>query len=387
MIKIKLVPEDMKRYIELRDWYLKVLPDFLEFDKEDILNNEGIIGEKSTKSLERLKNTESCNSLYKYLTINGDLDRKKLRRLLIGPEPLELENHLTTLRTCLMDMRKAIGEIDDVEGQNICKVIFKYQKFTQQKKEAYELLKKLDIRICPYCNRQYTVTLGMRRDGDADVFETTRPQFDHFLPKDQYPYLAMSLFNLIPCCSVCNLNKYTFFGELLYPYEESFGKDAAFHVVPELPERYDGKRDVTGSFLGKNDDFHVRLMPDEELSFLTTTESLEMRMSSIADQERRERIKNTISVFKLEQIYDMHKPEVKDLLQRLQLFGKSYVKMVVVPLLRQKINSRDISESDFEEIAENLLYQTMDDDRQENGILTKMKEDIRRQMQEPIERE
>jgi hypothetical protein len=31
-----------------------------------------------------------------------------------------------------------------------------------------------------------------------------RPQFDHWFPKSKYPLLALSFYNLIPSCSVCN---------------------------------------------------------------------------------------------------------------------------------------------------------------------------------------
>ena len=31
-----------------------------------------------------------------------------------------------------------------------------------------------------------------------------RPQFDHWFPKKKYPLLAISFYNLIPCCTYCN---------------------------------------------------------------------------------------------------------------------------------------------------------------------------------------
>ncbi len=32
-------------------------------------------------------------------------------------------------------------------------------------------------------------------------------QFDHFYPKDKYPYFSLSLYNLIPSCANCNHRK------------------------------------------------------------------------------------------------------------------------------------------------------------------------------------
>jgi len=60
----------------------------------------------------------------------------------------------------------------------------------------------LGIKVCIYCNSQSTLTFE-REDG---TFRSLL-QADHNHPKDKYPYLAVSLFNLYPCCSSCNLHK------------------------------------------------------------------------------------------------------------------------------------------------------------------------------------
>lgn len=63
-------------------------------------------------------------------------------------------------------------------------------------------VKDLDIRICPYCGRAYIYRVEkIGKDRTVAV----KPQLDHFLPKAYYPFLGMNFFNLIPCCSVCNL--------------------------------------------------------------------------------------------------------------------------------------------------------------------------------------
>lgn len=62
---------------------------------------------------------------------------------------------------------------------------------------AYALAQKLNVPVCPYCNRQHTTTIRTKT-------KRTRPQFDHFLNKGTYPYFALSFYNLIPSCSTCN---------------------------------------------------------------------------------------------------------------------------------------------------------------------------------------
>lgn len=64
-------------------------------------------------------------------------------------------------------------------------------------KNGYWLMKKLGITVCPYCNRNYTVTIHTK---DIQV----RPEFDHFHPEASYPSLILSFYNLVPSCPQCN---------------------------------------------------------------------------------------------------------------------------------------------------------------------------------------
>lgn len=76
------------------------------------------------------------------------------------------------------------------------------------------VLDSLNLRVCPYCNRQYIFS--------ADGGRKVSAQFDHFYNKTEHPYLALSFYNLIPCCPTCNKAKG---GEHIEinPYIEGFG--------------------------------------------------------------------------------------------------------------------------------------------------------------------
>lgn len=65
-----------------------------------------------------------------------------------------------------------------------------------------EFVKRLGLRICPYCGRNYIYGLSSKRGG-KDV--KVKPQIDHLLPKSIYPFLAANFYNLIPCCTQCNM--------------------------------------------------------------------------------------------------------------------------------------------------------------------------------------
>lgn len=64
-------------------------------------------------------------------------------------------------------------------------------------KVAYYFFRKLNIKTCPYCNRQYTYTIYSSK-------LSTSPEYDHFYDKSEIPILALSFYNLVPSCHTCN---------------------------------------------------------------------------------------------------------------------------------------------------------------------------------------
>jgi len=81
--------------------------------------------------------------------------------------------------------------------------IFGYEKyFRTTKMKGLWLAKQVNIKACPYRNGQYTLYID-RSDGSGRA----KFQFDHFFSKKRFPYLSISLYNLIPSCASCNLNK------------------------------------------------------------------------------------------------------------------------------------------------------------------------------------
>ncbi|MCJ2372305.1 hypothetical protein [Pseudomonas sp. RGM 3321] len=80
--------------------------------------------------------------------------------------------------------------------------LFNYKKFIEKKGSwnAYKLVDRHNLRICPYCQLHH---INYHHSGVKGALEL-RPPLDHFLPKSRYPYLAVSLKNLVPCCHQCN---------------------------------------------------------------------------------------------------------------------------------------------------------------------------------------
>lgn len=89
--------------------------------------------------------------------------------------------------------RKKCGEI--ILQRELGKTFISYYELIS-KKHGLDLVKMLNIKTCPYCNRQFIHTFKGR------TFE--RPELDHFYPKSKYPLLCLSFYNLIPTCHFCN---------------------------------------------------------------------------------------------------------------------------------------------------------------------------------------
>jgi hypothetical protein len=88
---------------------------------------------------------------------------------------------------------------------------------------------QLNLKVCPYCNSQYTLVVS-QSNGDS----LAKFQYDHFYPQEQFPYLSISFFNLIPSCANCNHKKSSQLLSLkkaYHPYYNSLADIASFEVV------------------------------------------------------------------------------------------------------------------------------------------------------------
>lgn len=92
------------------------------------------------------------------------------------------------------------------------------------KKNNIELCKALRLTVCPYCNRGFINNRGDRESGR---------QFDHFFSKDETPYFALSLYNLVPSCSICNHTKSTLEMECC-PFDEDIEIDRKLKFIVDL---------------------------------------------------------------------------------------------------------------------------------------------------------
>ncbi len=90
---------------------------------------------------------------------------------------------------------------------NIIKYFFNYDKGDKltklsklQPKISKFVEEKLEVDSCYFCNIEFINKFKSSADGEFKNGFT----LDHYIDKGKYPYLALSLYNLIPSCYTCN---------------------------------------------------------------------------------------------------------------------------------------------------------------------------------------
>ena len=202
---------------------------------------------------------------------------------------------------------------------------------------AYEFTRLLNIDVCPYCNRQYIFTIN---NGDG------RPQIDHYYPQSDYPYLSCSIYNFIPSCSHCNLqkgdilNKYATAKEkskhkefnydsdsrafILYPYEQSI-ENKGFHG--ETTEKKAWFRAMYGEW-------------KEEYKLLDDSICIQIKKKN--DPLLNDKIENSIEAFHLNKLYSCHKIDLKDLFDRYRNYSKPKIDEISKLILNETIGINDL---------------------------------------------
>ncbi|RXP53129.1 hypothetical protein EC396_10510 [Lutibacter sp. HS1-25] len=194
----------------------------------------------------------------------------------------------------------------------------------ETKYSTYNLASNLDINTCVYCNRTYTKTV-------INPNKITRPEFDHWFPKSKYPLLALSFYNLIPSCHICN---------------SSVKGDEEFNLKDHLHPYIDKIIDFQFSYDHK--DYH----------------NFTFKIVSAAGSKE----EKTIEAFKLKKIYETHEDEIQDLRKIRDVYSDRYLQN-----LTTQFKGLTISEDEVYRLAFGVYK---DENLFEKRPLSKMKKDI-----------
>jgi hypothetical protein len=222
-----------------------------------------------------------------------DLHNEFILSLNKSNTPKEYETYLKvkSLKKPSAEQKKIIRKYDPTVKK--LSKIFDYEKYISKKKPvSYKLSNLVGRNTCTYCNRLYTLTVIGNVSIANKSKEITRPQFDHWFPKKKYPLLALSFYNFIPSCSVCNSS---------VKGEEVFS--LLTHIHPYIADK-------TQKF---------------RFSYIKGTEG----KNEVILIFHGDKIKKTLKNLRIQEIYNAHSEyELKDILDLRYKYSDNYLKVL-----------------------------------------------------------
>lgn len=243
--------------------------------------NEQLFENKVTKMFKgwckRNKNNHDFDPLFDFVYTDfarTTFNDENLKKIIVGK---------------LDTLKEVIDEIGKIENGDLILNIYKNSFLQNDLSSKWAQL--IGVRTCPYCNRNYTTTIQTKR---------IRPDFDHFLPKSKYPYLCVSMYNLIPCCKSCNNLKKDhdpILEPFIYPYEEEYGENVNFNV------------DFSGNITDLIDE----------------SKKLEVNIIHNCDASLESKVRSTNTILGIEDLYKTHNDYAKDILTLSRIYSDSFL--------------------------------------------------------------
>lgn len=264
-------------------------------------------------------NETKIRELDQWCKSNIEIDRRKLSfREIIVADYEQIEKIVKRLD--YLKSKNAVKNSDLSDGQK--KYLIKRMYETNLDKA--KLVEALDVSVCPYCNRGYLNTLRS--------YKTY--QIDHFFPKDEYPILAVSFYNLVPSCYACNNKK----------------RNKRIRYSPHNP-----KYKLADQLLR----FGCWI---SDIDFLTNVNSIHI------DIDADKIMKDNVYTFELEELYGFHRKVAQNTIKKAIIFPDKYVDNLMK-------NNKGLFKS-REDIEEFIYDYCNSDDYYRNNSLSKLKADI-----------
>ena len=177
---------------------------------------------------------------------------------------------------------------------------------------GWKFLEALGVKTCCYCNAEtvFALLLRKKKPGEDKIRHTAddykKSALDHFFGHEEYPFLGISLYNLIPACTRCNTNfknaKRMAFGSITHPYCDDFHDAVKF--MPLI-------QDSSAFYSGASEEVEVRL---------------ERRHSEPTWDNDTDKANAFSDFFHLEDVYNqLYRDDIADTLRRARLLPKDYV--------------------------------------------------------------
>ncbi len=171
-----------------------------------------------------------------------------------------------------------------------------YKKF-RASVSSKKFIEKVNLKVCPYCNRNYIFNFKKNKKNEATS------QLDHFFDKSTYPYFALSLYNLVPSCSICNQRKSkkdVLVEPIFNPYEDNIHNHINFKSSKILS---------------------LEELKEKDLDFFS-----EKRIGiSIEEKTINTKTQEHLKTFNIEGLYNNHKDIIAELYQTRIIYSDEYI--------------------------------------------------------------
>ncbi|WP_018450052.1 hypothetical protein [Leptotrichia shahii] len=275
----KIFPKIKKAFEELKKLYEDKFSDYEELERYVKMLKKIVAEEKEFVIKEELFLDYKINEIEKLRNLMQKVGKKK-----------------SVLEVCFEKL--------NISEEYLPNQLFCYKKLYEEGKwSRHKLLSLMGIEVCPYCQRNYISSYEENNDNkpEENNDKKTTATLDHFYPKADYPFLALSLYNFIPSCYVCNTVFKNGKEVQIYPYEEGFD---------ELGVKFRISGKVINEILGEKDsDF-----------------SVEIDCKNIEDKEKENKVKNSIKNLGLDKVYEKsHNQYIQNLLYTVEKYPENYL--------------------------------------------------------------
>lgn len=271
---------------------------------------------------DRIKEHLSGKSIFDFLT------KQETLKIIITSKPGELRWLSIVFKKYFPDLF-----VVNSKGKSPINQAFNYDFFIDKYGQKHS--NELKINVCPYCNRNFTSTLNTKK-GEKII----RPDFDHFFSQKDHPLLALSFYNLIPSCQVCNSRlkgkKKFSLKTHFHPYLNGFEDEVSFYYLPNA---------ISGVY-GVQSEF--------EIVFEEKTGNY------------KKNLKGANEVFKYKEIYGQHNDVIEEIVTKLYNGSHSYFES-----LRKAFPHLNLTEAEMYRIAFGNYMENIDHEKRPFAKLTK----------------
>lgn len=244
---------------------------------DDILNQyyELVIRHKSRSYLEDIdkKCKKHFGVTFEYVVKSSP---EQLKSLIVT---LKVNNDFNTIKADFKDIKSRNSQKPNDYIVNVL-----YNNLQQEAKRL--LFRSVGQKVCPYCNRNYIEEI--RNNGEEHSRKITGTfELDHFYPKDEYPMFAVSFYNLIPVCGICNsIKNNQIFAQ--HPYDWN-------------PDDVEFTYNIVGTeYLDNENDIEIQIRCNDN-------------------------VKKQIEILYMTELYNGHKDVAQEIIKKVKYYNKSYI--------------------------------------------------------------